>query len=176
MGRTTFKERAEELLYDLKNDIRFGWYNFKHGIKNLIRWFPEIWQDRDFDYSYLLALMEKKLRYMQKDMENACHTTAEKDAKDIQSCVEIIHRIRTDAYTDEAYEEVEKRYGKLKMRFNDDTHTVEFWNENIEGDPEKQKEADEFLNELYHDSDLRKDADMAILTNTIKDRLFFWWT
>lgn len=176
MKHKTFKDRAEELFYDLKHDLSHGWYNFKHGVKNLVRWFPIIWQDRDFDYYYLLMLMETKLKHMHKDMENSYHVGAERDAKDMQECIDIIHRIRTDSYTNEAFDEVEKRYGKLNMRFNDETNTIDFWNEKTEGDPEKQKEADDFLKELSENNWLKKDADMAILGNTLKDRLLYWWT
>lgn len=40
--------------------------NITIGIRNCIRWFPVIWTDRDFDYGYLLDIMDKKLKYMEK--------------------------------------------------------------------------------------------------------------
>ena len=34
------------------------------GIKNLIRWFPIIWNDRDWDWYHFAALMERKANQM----------------------------------------------------------------------------------------------------------------
>jgi len=43
--------------------------NFCTGIKNLIAWFPVIWKDRQWDYMYLLRIINKKLELMLKDFE-----------------------------------------------------------------------------------------------------------
>ena len=44
--------------------FRGRWYNLRYGVENLIRWFPIIWQDRDWDQYYLLRMMEQKFRRM----------------------------------------------------------------------------------------------------------------
>ena len=38
--------------------------NFIQGIKNLINWLPTIWNDRQWDHSYIEILMSKKLQIM----------------------------------------------------------------------------------------------------------------
>ena len=41
--------------------IYYRWSNLKNGIRNLIKWWPVIWRDRDWDHSYLSRLIEFKL-------------------------------------------------------------------------------------------------------------------
>ena len=43
--------------------------NIITGIKNIVTWFPVIWKDRQWDYVYLLKILDKKLGLMLKDFE-----------------------------------------------------------------------------------------------------------
>jgi hypothetical protein len=40
------------------------WYNLKYGVRNLWRWAPIIWRDRDWDHGYLSRILEFKLYTM----------------------------------------------------------------------------------------------------------------
>lgn len=40
------------------------------GVRNLFKWRKAIWSDRDFDYYFLYAMIEKKLRHMKECHEN----------------------------------------------------------------------------------------------------------
>lgn len=75
----------------------------KKGIKNLCKWFPVIWKDRDWDHFYIYEILEFKLRkqsdYISK-MDR--HTMAQKDAKDMLTCSELINRVK-DGYYDSEY-------------------------------------------------------------------------
>jgi hypothetical protein len=51
--------------HKLIGNITSPLYCLRRGIKNLYRWFPIIWGDRDFDQGYLLTVMEKKLQFME---------------------------------------------------------------------------------------------------------------
>lgn len=44
--------------------IYYRWGNLKQGIRNLIKWWPVIWRDRDWDHAYLSRLIEFKLTSM----------------------------------------------------------------------------------------------------------------
>jgi len=44
-------------------------YRFKYvynSIKNIIRWFPIIWKDRDYDDWYIYTILETKLKHQAK--------------------------------------------------------------------------------------------------------------
>lgn len=84
-------------------------YKLPQGIKNLIRWFPIIWNDRDWDYAYLCILMETKLRQMSENFKNHGHTMGcDKHARQTLVCAEILKKLRDDEYMEKA----QKIYGK----------------------------------------------------------------
>jgi hypothetical protein len=43
---------------------------FYYGVRNLWRWFPVIWRDRDWDHMWLAAIVAHKLRLMADMHEN----------------------------------------------------------------------------------------------------------
>ena len=62
------------------------------GIKNMIVWLPIIWNDRDFDYSYLLKIVRFKLKRMLPAIENGHYVGCEKDAKRMRVAIELLDR------------------------------------------------------------------------------------
>ncbi len=78
------------------------------GVKNLVRWAPIIWRDRDWDWSFLAKIMEYKLGRMAHLEETVGHhTTSLRDARHMRICKELLRRLREDNYWDNAC----KRYG-----------------------------------------------------------------
>lgn len=69
------------------------------GIKNLAAYAPLVWRDRDWDYGYLLALMEFKLTRMGLAF-TAGGFTEDKDraAAEMIEAAEICQRVRADDY------------------------------------------------------------------------------
>ena len=49
-------------IYDIYWDL-IGWRisNFISKIKNIVRWFPIIWNDGDYDDSYIMEILKFKL-------------------------------------------------------------------------------------------------------------------
>ena len=69
--------------------------NIYHGIHNLIKWFPIIWHDRDWDWEYLARMMEFKFRNMSHLFkEHGVAVGSEKQAKELLTCAELIKRLR----------------------------------------------------------------------------------
>ena len=51
----------DEIVIEFKHifaNITGFWHNLTYGIKNLIYYFPVIWNDRYWDYEYMLDLLE----------------------------------------------------------------------------------------------------------------------
>ena len=63
------KDFIENIIFMYKNILNI-FKNIKYGIKNLIKWFPIIYKDRDFDYFYLLNILYFKLSNMEKFFKN----------------------------------------------------------------------------------------------------------
>lgn len=81
----------------LHNLLDFIHYDILYGIKNLIRWFPIIWRDRDWDWVFLAEMMEYKLRRMS---ENLNKNVRGEDARQCLLCAELLKRLRADDISD----------------------------------------------------------------------------
>ncbi len=55
------KKIIKRFKYWLRYDARYAHKHFITGVKNLWKWFPTIWKDRDWDDYYIWILLEKKL-------------------------------------------------------------------------------------------------------------------
>ena len=80
------------------------YYNIRRGIKNLINWFPIIWNDRDFDNYYIEIMMYEKLRntYNFFVSENSVtNWDVPEQAKSLQAlriCITILERKQNEFY------------------------------------------------------------------------------
>lgn len=80
-------------------ELKNYWYNFKIGIRNLIKWFPIIWKDRDWDYHYIYDVLKFKLINQAKYIGNHnIHTAAKRDVEIMNTCVRLIQRCQDDYY------------------------------------------------------------------------------
>ncbi len=83
--------------------IRIAYRNFIDGIKNLIKWFPVIWKDRDWDHDFIFNILEFKLKNQSKDMAtHNFHTLAQYDSYKMNTCVKLIQKIREGYYETES--------------------------------------------------------------------------
>ena len=72
------------------------WYDLRYGVENLVRWFPVIWQDRDWDGAYLARIISKKAGQMAHLQEKyGHHEYAERDAaelREVEACFDFVAR------------------------------------------------------------------------------------
>ena len=72
---------------DLKFEISYFWNNtilyrvryIKNGIKNLINWFPVIWDDRWYDEGYIIKILKFKLLQTAKSWDDCHYCQCEKE-------------------------------------------------------------------------------------------------
>lgn len=87
------------------------WWKFKgkyilsdirSGIKNVVRWFPVIWKDRDWDDHYIWAMMIKKLEFQAKyTRERGHHLDHIRDAQRMELCVRLMKLVGEEKYQTE---------------------------------------------------------------------------
>lgn len=74
-------------------------------IKNLIRWFPIIYNDADWDYWYIYTILETKIKHQAKYIgDRERHTESKRDAERMMLCVRLIQKIKEEKYKDEYME------------------------------------------------------------------------
>jgi hypothetical protein len=92
----------KKIKYWLKYEARYFHKDFIQGIKNLWKWLPIIWKDRDWDDYYIWILLEKKLTYQSKYIgARDFHTRAKRDAEIMMTCVRLIKKVREEYYSGE---------------------------------------------------------------------------
>ena len=70
---------------------------FFRFVKRLYIWAPILWQDRDYDYTYLLRIMSFKISLMRKEIStNNRHTSAMETAKQMRLTELYLNRLADD--------------------------------------------------------------------------------
>jgi len=90
--------------YKLRNKL--GIYkiiNLIDSIKNIIRWFPIIWKDRDFDHSYIYYILKFKLNNQANFIEKI-YKKSNRDVEILRLCVNLIDKLENDFYSTEYYD------------------------------------------------------------------------
>lgn len=104
--------------------MRYYFTDFIKGIKNLYRWFPIIWKDRDWDSYFIFEILISKLKNTAKYNDSInYYTNAKRDSQRMMTCVRLIERVQEDYYSTEwldyetaKYEIVESSNNLYKAR------------------------------------------------------------
>ena len=167
-------DRFRYWLYDLKHVP----YKIKSGFKNLFRWAPIIWRDRDFDYSYLLGIMKFKLQNMISCFDSHVENPAASvDIRYMKICISLIEKIESDFYDFEPCDYLEIHPSATK---NDKTPTDFF--KKYPGSYRKAMSDPRFSN--YSKSDegiaiamgmVRNEKARRILFSILNQKIQHWW-
>lgn len=91
--------KLKQLYYWIKRDGRYFHKDIYKGITNLIKWFPIVWNDRDWDQAYIFYVLRFKLNntanYLEK--QNG-YVGVERDVEKIRLCVRLIDKIKDEDY------------------------------------------------------------------------------
>lgn len=75
---------------------------FFKRIKNIIRWFPIIWEDQDWDDHYIWEILKFKLKNQAEYIgKHDRHMSAKRDAEIMMLCVRLIEKVQKEYYADE---------------------------------------------------------------------------
>ena len=94
-------------------DFRHFYYCVVYGVGNLIKWFPIVWQDRNWGWDDIVRILEFKLRDMSDYTgKYGHHVGSEKDAREMLICAELLKRIWLEELSnkDHSLEVYEKQY------------------------------------------------------------------
>lgn len=79
----------------------------------MIRWFPIIWKDEDWDSHYIFEILKFKLKNQAKYIgERDNHTQAKRDAEIMMLCVRLMEKVQTEYYNTEYFD-----YRKSNINF-----------------------------------------------------------
>lgn len=76
------------------------WYK---RIKNIIRWIPILWKDRDWDYWHTFEILKTKLKFQSEHFrKHGYHESSERDAEKMELCIRLIDKVQNEYYLDKA--------------------------------------------------------------------------
>jgi hypothetical protein len=86
-------------------DVRWFFIRLNASIKNVIRWLPVIWRDKDWDESFIYKILQFKLKNQAEYIATRdWHTRAKRDAEKMMTCVRLIDKINEQYYGMEYFE------------------------------------------------------------------------
>ena len=101
VDKESFLSKVKTKIFDFYWKWLGGWRikQFFVSVKNLIRWFPIIWKDRDWDDHFIWEIMKNKLRWQAKYIgDRDFHTRAEMDARRMRLCANLIDKVQDEWY------------------------------------------------------------------------------
>lgn len=82
-----------------KFDGRYLHKDFINGVKNLWKWLPVIWKDRDWDAHFIWQIMMFKIKNQAKYIGGRdFHTRAKRDAQIMMTCVRLMEKVSEESY------------------------------------------------------------------------------
>jgi hypothetical protein len=162
---------------------------FLTGCRNLIKWAPTIYHDRDWHGNYILKILQKKIEYQREELVNANrHMRIDIDNRDMTLVLNLIERVREEHYQMECMD-----YWDNDMIFKDvdgrpDLKSIDF--------EEKWEKYDEYLSKYpssvraiikeHGQQDDKKRLCLLVsyynhnkanklLFRVLEERLAFWW-
>ena len=96
------------------------------GIKNIIRWMPTMYHDRDWDQWNIYNVLQKKIEFQRKELINANrHTDINRDNRDMTIVLNLIERVNEDFYGVEYLDYSESKFRFEPIEGDDEYYTME---------------------------------------------------
>lgn len=109
---------------------------FLIGCKNIIKWSPTLFKDKDWDDWYIFTILQKKIEFQRKEIIYANrHVDVDIDNRDMTIVLNLIERVKEEYYGAEYLD-----YSETKFRF-----------EPIEGDTKYYSIERDIISENYDD-------------------------
>jgi hypothetical protein len=107
------------LLY-WKFKYRYYPQNFVRGVKNLIKWGPIIWKDRDWDDSFLFEIIKFKISNMSESHgKTMVYVGSQRNVEIMNTIVRLIDKFQTEHYQDEFLDYIDDEYSFVQIEGTD---------------------------------------------------------
>ena len=183
--------------YHLIDDIRYLPNNISTGISNIIKYFKIVWNDRDYDYTYIFNILRFKLEKQAKYINDKNRfISSRRNAELMLLTSRLIELIKEDAYDTEYMDYYESKiefvpYGDKKDLFSmEETMIYENFDEYFKKYPLQYKKAlNGELNRFTREEDESKNKKIyameiaqenhnrcrRLLFKILEDNIEKWW-
>lgn len=150
--------------------------SFGYSIRNLIRWLPIIWKDRDWDQFYLENILIFKLKNMSKfyhQGKNVYSVESDKVAAEIDEVVNLFERIQKDEYEleiDPNFNDWITDDRPLSTKEMIDRELCRIFN-----GPDFSEEELEYRKQVYENALTKRQKDLQTAYRLISENIDGWW-
>ena len=171
----------------------WGWWRFtgrflhrdiSRGIKNLIKWFPLVWKDADWDHSYIIDALRFKIKNTANYIDrHKRYDGYERDVERMNLCVRLIDKLQNSDYEVEYqdyyeviynFEKAERGYSELKDNVLRDDLKTYFSKYPNDFRRLKDKHNDDIHNALRMGMNRHLRANQ-LLFKIIERNIYAWW-
>lgn len=160
------------------NIYDFFRYDLWRGLANLRNFFPEVWNNRDWDCDYTtFCLLKKKLELAEPVIRNGSHVGCEKSAKQIRICITLLDRLIRDDYHDMVFKDHYKKWGEPRLGWepeSDNMCRMTTYQINVRNPQDKKQEEAE-ARILYNRVEELKQQDLNMLFEIMRKNIRSWW-
>jgi hypothetical protein len=154
------------------NKIRHLYYSFIYGIENIIKWFPVIWQDRDWSQNYIYRILYYKFRNMEYHHKKYSDSVNSPEvAKELMVAKNLCKRLADGNYLENATTLHDQNFEDVNMR--DLFQPIGNGFSKYVGD--SNEERDKSFDRCGKHSDYMEDQDLEFLLNHIRKHIKGWW-
>lgn len=182
------KERSTIYLWWIESKIGRFYYRMIskfiivpiHHIKKTYSWYTNVFRhDYDFDGQCLFAIIEYKLKRLEKCLIDGYAFQSEKEMKALRIAIKISGRLKDDKYESIAYDRHDKKWGNIKTWLtpvNDESGNSYFNSSrpNANTPEEKEQERKDF-SAHYESAHIKMKKEEKLLYAILHKYLRFWW-
>lgn len=195
MSRYHRRQFFGELWYSIRHPHRRDWFELRYAalcvwsditypfkqpiwfLRTLWAYRDILWNDRDWDYTKLLLMMERKLRRMSGHIgKYGHHVGSERTARQLLIASELCRRIRADEYEDPFLAKMDAKYGPLEMssKPTDNPRLAEIIikRPRVNGDEAIEHAASA---RIWKHAEAQKKADIQMLGRLLDKHMLGWW-
>lgn len=183
-----YKKRSKLYLWWLESTISDWYYAFTwklfgkpwQDIKKMYDWYVNVFNnDFDFDGHSLFAIIEYKLKRLEKCLINGHAHQDTKDMKALKLAIRLAGRLKEDKYDEVGYDRHVKKWGEAKRWFelseiNKDLKTWKASRPNVKT-PEDEKQCSDDLRAFYEESYARAKKEEKYFYNILHKHLRNLW-
>ncbi|MFA5153071.1 MAG: hypothetical protein WC554_10960 [Clostridia bacterium] len=90
--------------------------NFIYSVKNIIKWIPVLWKDREWDYMFLYEIVYQKIHNMRKYHEKAnFFVGVENEIKWMKVCEKLLRILIDSTYWEDEYDNKPLNIRKMNL-------------------------------------------------------------
>lgn len=170
----------ESKICDRYYDFLWLFKNPYYQLKKLIEWQINVFKkDHDFDGHSMFAIIEYKLKRIEKCLLNGHAIQETKDLKALKLAIKLAGRLKNDKYEERAYDRIDKKYGEMKTwtePCKDRSDLLEFKSSRPKVNTEEEKKEEwSFRLEQYRLSEYRKNREEKWMYAILLKYLRVWW-